>query len=29
MAEPGHAGAYPFITEQRKIDEVGAMIAKP
>ena len=29
MAEPGQAGANPFITWQRKIDEAGAIVAKP
>lgn len=29
MAEPGHADANPFITWRRKIDEAGAIVAKP
>ncbi len=29
MAEPGQTGANPFITWRRKIDEAGAMVAKP
>jgi membrane-associated phospholipid phosphatase len=29
MAEPGHVGANPFITWRRKIDEAGAIVAKP
>ena len=29
MAEPGQAGTNPFITWQRKIDEAGAIVAKP
>lgn len=29
MAEPGHAGTNPFVTRRRKIDEAGAIVAKP
>ena len=29
MAEPGQAGVNPFINWQRKIDEAGAIVAKP
>lgn len=29
MAEPGQVGANPFINWRRKIDEAGAIVAKP